>query len=107
MAMNPIPFQPGLSMVEFVADYGTKAKCRRVRDRARCSRHQAAAVHRMRRDLCRDHGQDQRHGTGIDMRRVAAATGARDDALRASSGAVSAPGGKFCSPQISANQVRK
>lgn len=35
MAMNPIQFQPGLSLVEFVAQYGTEAKCRRALYRAR------------------------------------------------------------------------
>jgi len=38
MAMNPIQFQPGLSMVEFVAQYGTEAKCRRALYRARWPR---------------------------------------------------------------------
>jgi hypothetical protein len=33
--MNPIQFQPGLSMVQFVAQYGTEAKCRRALYRAR------------------------------------------------------------------------
>lgn len=35
MAMNPIQFQPGLSLHEFVAQYGTEAKCRRALYRAR------------------------------------------------------------------------
>lgn len=35
MAMNLVQFQPGLSMVEFVAQYGTEAKCRRALYRAR------------------------------------------------------------------------
>lgn len=35
MPMNPIQFQPGLSMLEFVEQYGTEAKCRRVLYRAR------------------------------------------------------------------------
>jgi ribosomal protein L37AE/L43A len=35
MAMNPIQFQPGLSFHEFVAQYGTEAKCRRALYRAR------------------------------------------------------------------------
>lgn len=35
MAMNPIQFQPGLSLREFVAQYGTEAKCRRALYRAR------------------------------------------------------------------------
>jgi len=38
MAMNPIQFQPGLSMVEFVAHYGTEAMCRRALYRARWPR---------------------------------------------------------------------
>ncbi|MBS0537070.1 MAG: IS1595 family transposase [Proteobacteria bacterium] len=35
MAMNPIQFQPGLPLVEFVAQYGTEARCRRALYRAR------------------------------------------------------------------------
>lgn len=35
MSMNPIQFQPGLSMTAFVAQYGTEAKCRRALYRAR------------------------------------------------------------------------
>lgn len=35
MAMNPIQFQPGLSLAKFVAQYGTEAKCRRALYRAR------------------------------------------------------------------------
>jgi len=35
MAMNPIQFQSGLSMVAFVEQYGTEAKCRRALYRAR------------------------------------------------------------------------
>ena len=35
MAMNLIQFQPGLSMVAFVEQYGTEAKCRRALYRAR------------------------------------------------------------------------
>lgn len=35
MAMNPIQFQPGLSMLEFVEHYGTEPKCRRALYRAR------------------------------------------------------------------------
>lgn len=35
MAMNPIQFTPGLSMVEFVVQYGAEAKCRRALYRAR------------------------------------------------------------------------
>lgn len=38
MAMNPIQFQPGLSMVAFVEQYGTEAKCRRALYRARWPR---------------------------------------------------------------------
>lgn len=35
MAINPVQFQQGLSMVEFVAQYGTEAKCYRTLYRAR------------------------------------------------------------------------
>jgi hypothetical protein len=35
MAMNPIQFQPGLSMLAFVEQYGTEAKCYRALYRAR------------------------------------------------------------------------
>jgi len=35
MAMNLVQFQPGLSMIEFVEQYGTEAKCRRALYRAR------------------------------------------------------------------------
>jgi transposase-like protein len=35
MAMNPIQFQPGLSLVDFVAQYGSEAKCYRALYRAR------------------------------------------------------------------------
>ena len=35
MAMNPIQFQPGLSMTEFIGLYGTEAKCRRALYRTR------------------------------------------------------------------------
>jgi len=34
MAMNLVRFQPGLSMVEFMQQYGTEAKCCRVLYRA-------------------------------------------------------------------------
>lgn len=35
MAINPVQFQKGLSMVEFVAEYGTEAKCYRALYRSR------------------------------------------------------------------------
>ncbi|MGH8111139.1 MAG: IS1595 family transposase [Rhodanobacteraceae bacterium] len=35
MAMNPVQFQKGLSMAEFIQQYGTEAKCRRALYRAR------------------------------------------------------------------------
>jgi len=35
MAINPVQFQKGLSMVEFLAQYGTEAKCYRALYRAR------------------------------------------------------------------------
>ena len=35
MAMNRVQFQAGLSMPEFVAQYGTEAKCRRALYRSR------------------------------------------------------------------------
>ena len=35
MAMNPVQFQTGLSMPEFLANYGTEAKCRRALYRMR------------------------------------------------------------------------
>lgn len=35
MAMNQVQFQAGLSMVEFMAKYGTEAKCRRAVLRSR------------------------------------------------------------------------
>lgn len=35
MAMNRVQFQPGLSMVEFMQQYGTEAKCYRALYRAR------------------------------------------------------------------------
>ena len=35
MAINPVQFQKGLSMVEFMAEYGTEAKCYRALYRAR------------------------------------------------------------------------
>ena len=35
MAINPVQFQQGLSMVEFIAQYGTEAKCYRALYRAR------------------------------------------------------------------------
>jgi hypothetical protein len=35
MAINPVPFQQGLSMVEFMAQYGSEAKCYRALYRAR------------------------------------------------------------------------
>ena len=35
MAMNRVQFQPGLSMVEFMQQYGTEAKCYRTLYRAR------------------------------------------------------------------------
>jgi hypothetical protein len=35
MAMNLVQFQPGLSMVEFMQQYGTEAKCYRALYRAR------------------------------------------------------------------------
>jgi len=38
MAMNQVQFQPGLSMPEFVARYGTEAKCRRALYRSRWPR---------------------------------------------------------------------
>ena len=38
MAMNPIQFQPGLSMAEFIHLYGTEAKCRRALYRTRFNR---------------------------------------------------------------------
>jgi len=30
MSINPVQFQPGLSMAEFIARYGTEAKCYRA-----------------------------------------------------------------------------
>ena len=51
MAMNPVQFQPGLSMVEFVEQYGTVARCRRALYRARwpigfrCLRKTGVRVH--------------------------------------------------------------
>jgi len=33
--MNPVQFQAGLSMVEFLAQYGTEVKCRKALYRAR------------------------------------------------------------------------
>ena len=35
MAMNAVQFQAGLSMAQFLAQYGTEAKCRRALYRAR------------------------------------------------------------------------
>ena len=55
MAMNPIQFQPGLSMPEFFERYGTEAQCAAALEQTRwpngfrCPRCEGTAYSRVRR----------------------------------------------------------
>ncbi len=70
MAINPVQFQKGLSMVEFLAAYGTEAKCYRALHRARWPQgfRCPGCAHRGRSRFRRERGQQK--GTTGDRPRL-------------------------------------